>query len=92
MAGNVREWCRDVYAEYTGSDKPTIDPQGPEPPQGGKVDYVIRGGSFRTYADQNHTTRPRHAQKDEVTGEQLADNGSADDVGFRVVLEWPPRP
>ena len=92
MAGNVREWCRDVWSLYDRSPKPLDNPGGPDPPENGRADYVIRGGSFMFWADKNHTTRPRRTDDEDPMFKQLAEDGGADDLGFRVVLEWPPKP
>ena len=40
MHGNVREYCQDWLADYTGQDE--VDPSGPE--KGEK--RVVRGGAF----------------------------------------------
>jgi serine/threonine-protein kinase len=94
LTGNVREWCRDVWADYVATDEPVIDPVGPAAPKGAKPSYVVRGGSFATAADI-HTTRPRRiAPKDpsDRASSQMAEDGTSDDVGFRVVIEWPRKP
>jgi eukaryotic-like serine/threonine-protein kinase len=96
MAGNVREWCRDVYAPYRSSPEPVRDPTGP-PDEGrtaGPVPHVLRGGSYRTWPDAGRTTGPRRPSEDDgsYTLVQITEDGTADDLGFRVVIEWPPRP
>ena len=61
----------------------------------GHSPYPIRGGSFATWADQIKTTRARKADPEdttELTYRQLAEDQTADDLGFRVVIEWPPPP
>jgi serine/threonine-protein kinase len=81
MAGNVREWCLEPWRPYLA---PVGDRSGrTEPPQA--PDYVLRGGSFNTPADDALTTRPRRlgpAETDE-SGRKVA---TARDVGFRVVI------
>ncbi|MBV8556342.1 MAG: SUMF1/EgtB/PvdO family nonheme iron enzyme [Planctomycetaceae bacterium] len=89
LTGNVREWCRDVWDEYHESNEPLIDPQGPSPPAG-RVPYVIRGCSYLSWNDQFRTTRPRRPEKGDPTERQLAEDGTADDLGFRVVIDGPP--
>ena len=48
MAGNVREWCRDVYTDYQPGARPVTDPQSPGPPgsEGDDQMMVVRGGSY----------------------------------------------
>jgi serine/threonine protein kinase/formylglycine-generating enzyme required for sulfatase activity len=94
LTGNVREWCRDVWDDYVATEEPVIDPVGPPAPKGAKPSYVIRGGSFATPPDI-HTTRPRRpdpkdSQDHAIT--QMAEDGTSDDIGFRVVIEWPRKP
>jgi len=88
LAGNVREWCRDVWEEYRNSVEPLIDPQGPKPPAG-NVEYVVRGLSFSGWPDQFRTTRPRRPEKGDLTADQIEQDGTAEDLGFRVAIEWP---
>lgn len=96
LAGNVREWCRDVYGPYTTSPEPVLDPAGPPVPADNRpVAYVVRGGSFGTYPDAGRTTGPRiPTDRDgSYTREQIdSDDKSADDLGFRLVIELPRTP
>ena len=91
LTGNVREWCRDWLAPYPAASEAAIqDPEGPaQPPAGGPERHVIRGGSFLSWSDRFFTTGPRWPADEETTTLELAENGSAADLGFRVVLEWP---
>lgn len=90
MTGNVREWCRDVWAPYSASPTPLQNPTGPPVPKSGPVEYVMRGGSFTIWADRVRTTRPRRPAEDEgATTSELAEDQTAEDLGFRVVLERP---
>jgi serine/threonine protein kinase len=96
LAGNVREWCRDVFAPYVPSSQPLHDPQGPsrERIPGSATTFVLRGGSFATWIYECRTTGPRRANwriDGSSTSDQLAEDGTAVDLGFRVVIEWPPR-
>ena len=55
LAGNVREWCRDVWKIY-----PQVEP-GQDPVQDPASDdanpfYVIRGGSYDTPRETARTT------------------------------------
>ena len=42
MHGNLMEWCRDFYAEYTAEN--TTDPTGPD--RDPNNNHVMRGGSY----------------------------------------------
>jgi serine/threonine-protein kinase len=93
LTGNVREWCRDRWAPYRASEQPLVDPVAAGPGTPGALDFVIRGGSYDSFADLFRTTRPRRVgPEDRPTYEQLAADQAADDVGFRVVIEWPRKP
>jgi formylglycine-generating enzyme required for sulfatase activity len=99
LAGNVREWCRDVYAPYATSAEPVRDPSGPPVPadtetRNDVIEHVVRGGSYRTFPDAGRTTGPRRPSDHDGsdTLEQVTKDGTADDLGFRVVIEWPARP
>jgi len=95
LTGNVREWCRDLWAAYPSSTTPRTDPQGPPASKGGEGERVVRGGSFATFKDQFRTTRPRRPQKGDLSSRQFDENrqlgeeGSSEDLGFRIVLKWP---
>ncbi|MDX2039327.1 MAG: bifunctional serine/threonine-protein kinase/formylglycine-generating enzyme family protein [Isosphaeraceae bacterium] len=94
MMGNVREWCLDVWAPYPADDAankllPQRDPVNETP--FGVPRSVIRGASYRSFADRCQTTWPRRLmeENDSATLSQLKENGCADDIGFRVVLPLP---
>jgi eukaryotic-like serine/threonine-protein kinase len=95
LTGNVREWCRDVYAKYKETDEPERDPDGPDSPKPGRPEYVVRGGSFASWPDKVFTTRPRRVDlkdnQDRAVA-QFAEDETSDDIGFRVVIEWPRKP
>ena len=88
MAGNVRELCLDAYRPYSEMVNPDNSTRNPlpdpcvrvEPRPDAPTKYVVRGGSFMlglqpAMAFQRHTV--------------LADD-TADDIGFRLVIECPP--
>lgn len=75
MHGNAFEWCSDFYHAKYYASSPQIDPKGPET---GK-EYVQRGGSFLTHADDS---RSAHRDYDEP-------NITWSNVGFRIVKEIP---
>jgi serine/threonine-protein kinase len=95
LTGNVREWCRDIYAVYEELEQPVRDPDGPDPPKDGRPEYVVRGGSFASWPDKVRTTRPRRVDlkdsQDRAVA-QFAEDETSDDIGFRVVIEWPRKP
>jgi formylglycine-generating enzyme required for sulfatase activity len=73
MRGNVWEWTRDFYSDYTATAK-----QDPEQPKDLGRGRVIRGGSYAfpasmatcTYRTEGHGPHAR-----------------AQDLGFRLVIE-----
>lgn len=89
MTGNVREWCRDVWAPYLVSPEPLNNPVVTTVPKKGLPEYVTRGGSFAVWSDRIRTTRPRRPDKDDQTTIELAEDHTAEDLGFRVVIDWP---
>jgi serine/threonine protein kinase/formylglycine-generating enzyme required for sulfatase activity len=83
LAGNVREWCRDVWKVY-----PQVEPDR-DPVQGSASEdensfFVIRGGSYDTDRETARTT-----WRADVPGKAYrAKNDYYElDLGFRVVLE-----
>ncbi len=83
LAGNVREWCRDVWKPYTDSG-PFLDPvRGPDDGDT-DPDYVIRGGSYDTPGEYARVTYRKDAQDLAWKGKN---EDAFPDVGFRVVLE-----
>ncbi len=83
LAGNVREWCRDVWKPYTDSG-PFVDPvRGPDDGET-DPDYVIRGGSYDTPGEYARVTYRKDAQDLAWKGKN---EDAFPDVGFRVVLE-----
>lgn len=68
--GNVAEWCEDRFGEYP--DAFIVDPTGPK--EGN--DRVVRGGGWRSYAEQCRSASRASLHKDY----------RRNDVGFRIVL------
>ncbi len=87
LAGNVREWCHDVFAAYPAPGRPVVDPEGPPRPAAPEsAPFVIRGGSFLSWSDECSTTGPRRPPQPSATATDLAEDGSARDLGFRVAI------
>jgi formylglycine-generating enzyme required for sulfatase activity len=87
LAGNVREWCADVWGPYPSSTSKTlVDFCRLEPEPGHDRAYVLRGGSFETAAERAMTTHPRQLRPDEVLSDKL-NLEAPHDVGLRVVIE-----
>ncbi len=79
LYGNVSEWCEDVYSPTYYRESPELDPRGPASP-GKDVRRVIRGGSWKSSADQCRAT----FRQGERTGDTDA-CFSTDYCGFRCV-------
>ena len=84
LAGNVSEWCEDVYSATYYKTGPAKDPMGP-PNTGADVRRVIRGGSWKSSADECRTS----ARQGEKTGDSDA-CFSTDYCGFRCVRRATP--
>jgi formylglycine-generating enzyme required for sulfatase activity len=84
LYGNVSEWCEDVYSPTYYKDSPLNDPLGPPSP-GKDVKRVIRGGNWKSSAEQCRAT----ARQGERTGDTDA-CFSTDFCGFRCVRRIAP--
>jgi serine/threonine-protein kinase len=86
LAGNVREWCLDVFARYPpAAAGMLLDPRNVRP-EGEPVEHVLRGGSFETPAERALTTHPRRLRGVETDRDGVKID-TARDVGFRIVIE-----
>ncbi len=81
MAGNVREWCRDVWRTYrvgSENDPVALPEEGQTRPR-----FAIRGGSYATPTETARVTwrgdSPGHAYR-------MGEDDTDEDLGFRVVL------
>jgi formylglycine-generating enzyme required for sulfatase activity len=79
LYGNVAEWCEDVYDPNYYKSSPAEDPTGPPNP-GKDVKRVIRGGSWKSSAEQCSVS----IRQGEKTGDADA-CFSTDYCGFRCV-------
>lgn len=70
MSGNVWEWCMDDYRTYSSAD--AVDPI-----KNTMTKKVIRGGGFKNTPNQCRST---------YRGSREMDDASADNIGFRIVL------
>jgi formylglycine-generating enzyme required for sulfatase activity len=85
MAGNVREWCRDVWKRYAAGngDQPAVDPEFPldrDPSHAENNRMVIRGGAFNDPINLGKTT-----QRDDSKSPDYEEPS----IGFRIVIECP---
>ena len=84
LYGNVSEWCEDVYSPSYYQESPVNDPLGPPSP-GKDVKRVIRGGNWKSSAEQCRAT----ARQGQRTGDTDA-CFSTDFCGFRCVRRIAP--
>lgn len=84
LYGNVSEWCEDVYSPTYYAVSPAVDPRGPAN-TGKDVKRVIRGGSWKSSADQCRVS----FRQGEKTGDSDA-CFSTDYCGFRCVRRVSP--
>ncbi|MBO7726358.1 MAG: SUMF1/EgtB/PvdO family nonheme iron enzyme [Thermoguttaceae bacterium] len=70
MHGNVSEWCRDIYAEYTADE--AVDPLV----KSGGDEYVVRGGSWNLKEGRCRSASRQHWPSG--TRERQ--------IGFRIVI------
>jgi serine/threonine-protein kinase len=95
MVGNVSELCADVARPYAAiqpekhqkpedayEDRRELIEMGPTDPAKAKIKVIVRGGSFMTEIDEAMVFLRDATSIDESPGT----------VGFRVVIECPPRP
>lgn len=81
MTGNVWEWVEDLYSPTYYQSSPAENPKGPsEPPAGGEVRRVHRGGGFDWELPYLRVAKRRGA----------APQATSIHVGFRIALDAEP--
>lgn len=76
MSGNVWEWCQDVYKSDYYSSSPSANPENENSYPG--CSYVIRGGSWKSSANQCRVANRSSFKSNEKSG----------DIGFRLVCTY----
>ena len=80
MAGNVWEWCNDVFSENYYANSPTSNPLGPDSGTYGTEWRSYRGGDFKVNGSDVFTRRVSHRGTDPYSG-----GYSVGTTGFRLV-------
>jgi len=89
MAGNVKEFCSDIYGPYS---------EAAEKNSGTDIEYVVRGGSFKCpVGDVRSAARETTQTKAWLfTDPQIPKSrwwySDCNDVGFRIVCDYPINP
>lgn len=88
MAGNLGEWCHDVYDENYYRDGPRVNPTGPPAEPGlddAEIDRVNRGGAWTDSAVPYRPGAGHSILSAARTGDEQ--NSSDDHMGFRVCVD-----
>lgn len=88
LAGNLGEWCHDVYDEDAYRDGPRVNPTGPPRPPGrddSQVDRVNRGGAWTDSAVPHRPGAGHSILSAARTGDEQ--DSSDDHMGFRVCVD-----
>ena len=86
LAGNVREWCRDVWKVYPQVESGRDPVQVPASDDANSL-FVIRGGSYNTPRETARTTWRSDLPAPNRWNTRRRTITIENDLGFRVVLE-----
>jgi formylglycine-generating enzyme required for sulfatase activity len=92
LAGNLGEWCHDVYDEDYYQWGPRVNPTGPERDprlEDSRIDRVNRGGAWTDSAVPHRPGAGHSILAAARTGDEQ--NSSDDHMGFRICVDELPR-